>query len=395
MKYLLLMVDGGADRLDFHGKTPLSSAIMPNTTLLASAGLVGMLDLKYGSKVDSDVGFLTILGYDKRECAGRGYLEALGAGLEPGKDSLCIRANFATVDKEGMIIDRRAGRDNTGLRELVKTLDGMEMDGIAFRMVKSAGHRVIIVLEDHRLSDAVESNDPRAVGVPLPQVQPKDEGGKFTASILNRFSYKANKILSKHPINRKRKHPANVLVIRSIGKARPAESFRKKFNLTACCIAGIPIANGVARYLGMDVISVDGATGYPDTNWAGKVQAAIKALRKYDFVWLHINACDILAHDKKREEKRKYLELIDSGLGRILQEWPESETVYIITPDHRTVSLADFREYEHVADPVPVLISGGKIKPNGIGRYNEMAAEKGFRIEGHSLMNFVLGQKRF
>lgn len=394
MKYLLLMLDGGGDRPDSSGNTPLSSASMPNTSRLASNGSVGTLNLKYGSKVDSDVGFLTILGYAKGEYSGRGYLEALGAELSPGKDAICIRTNFATVGGDGMIVDRRAGRDNTGLEELISGLDGIEIDGVRFDIIKSAGHRAVIVLEDPRLTDAVESNDPRAVGVPLPQVQAKDSSGKFTASLLNKFSYKANKELSRHPVNRERKFPANALVVRSIGKAKPVQGFSERFGLKACCIAGIPIANGVARYVGMDVISVEGATGYPDTNWDGKVDAAIKALGKYDFVWLHINACDILAHDKKRAEKTRYLEKIDKGLGKIMGAHRGSEAIYITAPDHRTVSLPEFREYEHVADPVPVLISGPGIRHNGIKEYSEAAAENGFRLEGHGLMDFILGQTR-
>ncbi|MBI4173819.1 MAG: 2,3-bisphosphoglycerate-independent phosphoglycerate mutase [Candidatus Aenigmarchaeota archaeon] len=393
MKYVLVLLDGGGDRPDANGNTPLSLANKPNIDMLAANGMVGLLDIGYGKDVDSDFGFFTILGYAKDEYPGRGYLEALGANLQPKDDAICIRGNFATLDGNGVLIDRRAGRDNTGLESLVEAVDGMEIDGITFRIVKSAGHRVVMVLEDRRLTDGVLSNDPRVVNVPLPEVKPKDDAGKFTASLLNKFVRKAHQVLQKHAVNAKRECPANVILIRSVGKKRPVQSFQERFGLTGCCIAGIPIADGVARYLGMDVIKLPGSTGYPDTNWDAKVAAAITALGKYDLVWLHINALDILAHDKKRVEKTAYVKKIDDGIGRIIKA-AGKDTAYILVPDHKTVSLPDFGKYEHVADPVPVCISGPGIKPNGVGKYDEQSAERGFKLEKHALLGFVLSLAR-
>lgn len=388
MKTVLIVLDGAGDR---GRPTPLEAARKPNMDSLAKAGQVGLLDIGYKKTVNSDFGLLNLLGcYSKEEYPGRGYLEALGAGLNPGEGDVCIRGNFATLDSKGNILDRRAGRETRELDYLAEVLDGMEIDGVRFIVKRSAGHRVVIVLQGEGVSDRIIPNDPLKTGVPLSQVKPRDSGGKFTASVLNKFIYRANKLLSKEPVNRERRFPANTVLIRNTGRKKTVNSFEERFGLKACCVAGIPIANGIAGFLGMDVVEVPGATGMPDTNLKGKMEATIKSLEGYDFVFLHINGADILSHDGKREEKKGFLEKIDSGLGEVIKAADLKEAVLILACDHRTDSRPEFREYRHLMDPVPVLVSGNRIKPEGSGTWNEKACEKGFRLEGNGLLPWVL-----
>ncbi len=388
MKLLLIVLDGAGDR----GKpTPLEAARTPTFDRLAKSGQVGLLDIGYKTHVNSDFGYLNLLGcYSKDTYPGRGYLEALGIGLRPAEKDVCIRGNFATLDSRGMLRDRRAGRDENGLGGFCEKLDGMEIDGVHFMVRKSAGHRVIIVLRGRGLSPNIMPNDPEKTGVPLPQVKPKEPGAKFTASVLNKFVSRANKILSKEPLNRKRKLPANIILIRNPGRKNTVPSLKSRYGLNGICIAGIPIAKGVSRYLGLDVADVPGATGMPDTNLKGKVGAVSDALKKYDFVFLHINGTDILSHDAKRREKTKLIEKIDSEIGRL----PLHDIVTIVTCDHRTDSEPDFKEYRHLKDPVPVLVSGSGIKPGRADVFSETECGKGFRLNGNNLITFVLKETK-
>lgn len=391
MKYLLVVLDGGAD---LGKRTPFQAAKKPNIDSLSAAGKNGLLDLGYKRNVNSDVGYLTLLScYSKDEYPGRGYIEALGVDLIPGERDLCIRGNFATLDARGNVRDRRAGRDETGLDELADKLDGMEVDGVTFTVMKSTGHRVVIMISGPRLSDRIKPNDPMKTGVPLRQVTARASDGKFTASVMNKFVYRANKILSAEHVNRKRRLPANTILIRNVGMRKDVESFEDRFGLKGCCVAGVNVAKGVARFLGMDVMEVKGATGKPDTDLAAKRKATIRALKKHDFVFLHINGTDILSHNRNRSGKAGMIEDIDKQLGKILGKVNLEETCIVVTCDHRTVSLpfSEWKAYEHVKEPVPIVISGDGIKPDPVKRFDEESVKSGtLKMAGTELVPLLL-----
>lgn len=386
-KFILIVLDGAGD---LGEDTPLETADKPNMDSLAMNGECGMLDLDYGKNVNSDFGYLNILGcYSKESYPGRGYLEALGVGMEPGPADLCIRGNFATLDSGGNIKDRRAGRDETGLEGFCEKLDGMEIDGVKFTARKSAGHRVVIVMEGKELSDRIIPNDPFKTGVPLQQIASRDgdRKGKFTASVLNRFLSRAHKILIKEPINNERKFPANAIMVRNIGRRKDVKGFEERFGMKGCCVAGVPIAKGVSRFLGMSVIEVKGANGMPNTNLGGKFEATRKALDKYDFVFLHINGTDILSHEAKRLEKQKFIEKIDREIGKLSKD---KDLVFIITCDHRTDSEPDYKKYRHTPDPVPFLVSGNGINPGRVERFDERSCGTGVKLEKNELIPYVM-----
>jgi len=394
MKILLIILDGAAD---VGEKTPYRTADKPNMDSLARKGMCGLLDIGYKGTPWSEVGYLNILGlYSEDSYPGRGYLEALGIGLkEIDENDICIRGNFATLGTNGNILDRRAGRDERGLEELADKLDGIEIDGVHFEVRRSSEYRVVIVMkpldERVRISDQVTTNDPERTGVPVLQVKPKRQEAKFTASVINKFVSRTNKILSQERVNRERKFPANILLLRGFGIKKGVESFRERYGMNSCCIAGIPVVKGVASFLGMDIITVHGATGYPDTNLRGKFRETLESLQKYDFALLHINGADILSHDGKREEKTKFIEKIDLSLGEVMGKVNLEDTLVIITSDHRTASEPSFPNYRHTRDPVPVLVSGNGIKPDRIERFDEDSCAKGsFFVKGNGLLPFVL-----
>ena len=391
MKVLLLVMDGAGD---VGKQTPLSLARKPVMERLASRGQVGLLDIGYKNTVDSDIGYLTLLGsYSRKTYPGRGYLSALAfPGLKIRDDDICIRGNFATLDDNGMLIDRRAGRDMTGLDELARKLDGMEIDGVRF-IVKHRdvfGHRILIIMRGSGLSEDIVPNDPKKTGAPLPQVGAKNQGARKTASVLNRFLYRAHSILSKEKANKRRRFPANAILVRNAGRKKDSPGVQKTLGMKGCCIAGIPIAKGVARFLGMDVAEVPGTTGLPRTNLKGKFGAALKALERCDLVFLHVNGTDIASHDRDPELKREIIEHVDRELGNLLKTIDLEKVIVIVTCDHRTASSPEWKGYEHLNLPVPVLISGSGIRPVSNSGFSEASCEKGFRIKGNELILFAL-----
>jgi 2,3-bisphosphoglycerate-independent phosphoglycerate mutase len=398
MKYLLVVLDGGGDR---GRNTPFQTAKKPNIDSLSAAGKNGLLDLGYKKHVNSDVGYLTLLScFSKKDYPGRGYIEALGINIIPGKNDICIRGNFATLDSNGNLKDRRAGREEKNLEEMAEKLDGMEIDGVTITIRKSTGHRFVLLMSGRGLSEKVRPNDPLKTGVPLPRVSAKSPEGKLTASVLNKFVYRASKILSDDPLNDERGIPVNTLLIRNIGRRKDIESFQDRFGMKGCCIAGVNVAKGVARFLDMAVIEVKGATGGPDTNLSGKGKAVLDAIRKYDFVFLHINGTDILAHNRDRRGKANMIEDIDKEIGKILEKIDLEDTCVVVTCDHRTVSLprSQWKDYEHTRDPVPIVISGDGIKPDPVRRFDEESARKGtLKMMGTELVPLILmltkGQK--
>jgi 2,3-bisphosphoglycerate-independent phosphoglycerate mutase len=393
MKILMVILDGAGDTGE---KTPYETARKPAMDSLARTGTCGLLDVGYKSEVESDIGDLSLLGFFAKDTyPGRGYLEALAIGMRDiDKSDICVRGNLATIDKNGNIWERRAGREEFGLEELAESIDGLEIDGVQFIVRKSSGHRIVVIMrpmsEKVRLSENVETNDPKLEGVPVPQIRPKTADAKFTASVLNKFVFRTSKMLAANPVNKKRKFPVNMLLLRGFGhKKIMPDSFKKKYDMSSCVIGGIPIIKGVASFLGMDIVNVHGATGYPDTNLQGKFDMAAESLLKYEFVVLHVNGTDILSHDAKRVEKTKFIEKIDENLGAMLKKIDLKKTVVIITSDHRTSSDPAYKQYRHTTDPVPVLISGGGINVAISRKFDERGCARGFLLKGNDLLPYV------
>ena len=152
----------------------------------------------------------------------------------------------------------------------------------------------------------------------------------------------------------------------------------------------MPVARGVARYLGMDVIDVKAAKGINDVDLDSAVGTTLKALENRDFVLLHINQTDILAHDRDPKGKREYIEKIDKMIGKVVEGLDMKKTVICITSDHRTASSPSHKGYEHTSDPVPVLVSGGKVVNDRNERFDEKHGEKGsFSLEKNDLVKFL------
>ena len=371
-KIILIVIDGLGDESipQLKNKTPLEVAKTPNFDFLAKNGVCGLVLpwREKGKLPTSEDTHLAIFGYDpKKSNPGRGVLEVLGIGEKIKKGDVCFRGNFATVDENLRIIDRRAERiEDT--EDLIESLNKIKIKGVKVIVRKAFGHRVGIIFRGKNLSANVSSNDPKKVGVRVLKIK----GPKKMVKILEEFLEKARTILENHPKNKKRikegKLPANYILLRGAGKLKKIKSFKEKYGLKAAFIAGGTLYKGIGRYLGMEEIKVKGANGTIKTNLKGKFLAAKKAIKDYDFIFLHIKACDNLAEDGKFLEKKEFIEKIDQNLKPILNL---KDVLTVITGDHSTCSL----KKNHCILPNPILIYGAKRE--GCKKFSERECKKG------------------
>jgi 2,3-bisphosphoglycerate-independent phosphoglycerate mutase len=371
-KIILIVIDGLGDEPipQLGNKTPLEAAKTPNFDFLVKNGVCGLVLPWHekGKLPTSEDAHLAIFGFDpKKSNPGRGVLEVLGIGERVKKEDLCFRGNFATIDENLTIIDRRAERiENTEV--LIKSLNKIKIKGVKVIVKKAFGHRIGIIFRGENLSANVSSNDPKKVGVKVLKIK----GQKRTVKILEEFLEKARAVLENHPENRKRiregKLPANYILLRGAGKLKEIKSFKEKYGLKAAFIAGGTLYKGIGRYLGMEEIKVKGADGTIKTNLKGKFLAAKRATQNYDFIFLHIKACDNLAEDGKFLEKKEFIEKIDQNLKPILNL---KNALVVVTGDHSTCSL----KKNHCTLPNPILICGAK--KDGCKKFSERECKKG------------------
>lgn len=350
-KIIFVILDGLADKGE---KTPLVVAKKENLDFFASHGICCLWQgakapKYYNPKSMSDVATLELLGYSWRDNPGRGFIEALGIGIKPKKNEIYLRGNFATVEKidnKFKIIDRRAGRDPSYLDELSNSLE-MNIEDVKIRCVHTIGHRCILVVRGKGLSTSITDSD--AEGDFVNEILPKSRKAKKIARILNKFSLKSFEILDSNPLNKKRKMKANFILLRGVGKIKTVENFKNKYKLNACSISGHVVIKGISKYLGINIINVKGANAELNTNLKGKIDAVEKALNKYDFILLHINGCDVAAHDNNFEAKKRFLEKIDKVVFSRIRKF--SNINLIVTSDHIT-SVASGK---HEFGEVPIL----------------------------------------
>ena len=398
-KILFIVIDGLADRpiKAFGGKTPLEAAKTVNLDLMAQKGLCGLLKPVFrGSFPNSSDAHLSLFGYSlKTNYVGRGVFETLGVGFCLHKGDVAIRGNFATLDSKGRIIDRRAGRiKNTA--PLIKTLQGIKIDGVDCFVIAGIAHRVMVILRGKNLSDKISESDPEKIMVKPKIIKPlKRPGGRkadavVTAKILNEFSQQAAEILKNHQFNKKREQtgllPANYILLRAAGQMKPLANFEKKWGTKPCTVS-LGLYQGVAKALGMAVLENVAL----QTSIEEKVKIAIDGLKKYDFCFLHFKDVDESGHDGDCLAKKKNIEKIDKTLAMALSL---PNALVVVTADHATPCLVK----QHTADSVPALIYQtdvgkdvyGQLKP--AEKFSEKACQKagwGVRLS-NSFMKMVM-----
>lgn len=385
MKYLIILGDGMADEpiASLGNKTILQAAEIPTIDFMAKNGKNGRLvTVPEGFHPGSEIANLEVLGYDVRKVfEGRGSLEAasMGVSIEPGE--MAMRCNIICVE-DGKIKNHSAGHiSNEEAYQLVDYLnEELGDDVVKFFPGVSYRHLLKIKGGDKRVSCTPPHDVP---GTPYSEVLVKADcpEAENTAELLNKLILKSMEILPKHPVNLKRvaegKDPANCIWPWSAGYKPEMKTLMERYGLkSGAVISAVDLIRGIGVYAGLEVIKVDGATGLYDTNYEGKTQATLDALRKHDFVYLHIEASDEAGHEGNVDLKKKTVEYLENRVVKpILEEvskWDEPVAIAIL-PDHPTPC----RLKTHISEPVPFLIYYPGIQPDGVSQYDEESAKAG------------------
>lgn len=380
------------------GKTPLMLAKKPYIDELSRLGEVGLCrTVPCGMKPGSDVANLSVLGYDPHDCyTGRSPLEAASIGIELKDTDVTARANLVTVSDEldyhdKTMIDYSAGEISTPeAKELIEYL-AKELNSDKLKLYSGISYRHCLVIDNGVVAgDLTPPHD--ITGKPVKGHLPTSEEGQKYLELMK----KSYELLKDHPVNKKRiadgKRPANSLWFWGEGTKPCLQSFKERFNLDGGIISAVDLLKGIGKLANMRVIEVEGATGNYDTNFKGKANACLDALKDgLDFVYVHMEAPDECGHHGDTENKIYSIEQIDGVVKTVvegLKEMGEDFNI-LICPDHPTpVSIMT-----HCSDPIPYLIYKSSVNSgNGACAYDEENAEKtGAFVEfGYELMKKLI-----
>lgn len=375
MKLVVILGDGMADQpLEaLGGRTPLQVAHIPNMNRLAKDGRNGLArTVPEGMPPGSDVANLSIVGYEpSRYYTGRAPLEAAAMGLALAADDIAFRCNFVTV-ANGIMLDYSAGHITSEEgRELVRALRPLMPAG---RLYAGMDYRNLLILKAGAEAICTPPHD--ISDQPIEDYLPRGRDSEQLIGLMEA----SRQILASHPVNLKRiaegKRPANMIWLWGQGPAPAMPTFQEKYGLKGAMISAVDLLKGIGVYAGMEVISVPGATGNIDTNYEGKVRAALEALRRLDFVYLHVEAPDEAGHEGDLEQKVRAIELFDSQIvGPMIEGLRASGEPWqvLLMPDHATpIPLRT-----HTREPVPFAIMGTGIEHDSVERFDEASAKQG------------------
>jgi len=360
-KIVLLVVDGIGDIPSKNNKTVLETAAIPNLDKLASQSVCGLTDpISCGITPGSGPAHLSLFGYDPiKYQIGRGVLEALGVGMELTPYDLACRGNFATLNEEGIITDRRAGRIATALNEKICEImqDKIKRIGeVEVIITPGKEHRFVVVFRGKGLEEGLSDADPQVVGEKIKFTEPLQPRAKKTAEIVNEFIKKATEVLKEH-------YPANTVLLRGFAKHPGLPTMSELFKLSPAAIATYPMYKGLAKLVGMKILE----TG---ESIKEEFDTLKENFKKYDFFYLHIKKTDSYGEDGKFEEKVKVIEEVDKFIPEVLNLKPD---VLVVTGDHSTPTLLK----AHSWHPNPFILFSAYIRVDEIDRFNERACARG------------------
>ncbi len=392
-KVIFIVVDGMADRMD--GKTPLQSAKKPNMDWMAANGECGQLSLiskslwnEIDTKGISQYANVSLLGGNPNKYVlDRGPLEAVGLGIPYNEGNLAVRCNFATVDGDMAMVDRRAGRGIFGLDAITRQINQHVRLDEKYVFMRTYGHRAVFIVQKD-LSKDIKGNDVE-VGEHIPRIEALNEGAEESARLAQDFVEKARTTIRFYPKNSERIDKglpsANYIIMRQAGNQLPKlPKFSKKWNVKKpVCISESGVMKATCMLSGFSSINVPEFGSYK--KWLDFIFDNVdSALSEYDFVYVHIKPADEAAHDKDPERKREIIEYMDS----LLEPYRNFKGVMVITCDHITSSESGEHEY----GKVPVLVYGkGKDDVESFDEESVVNGSIGTK-SGHSLLSHILGK---
>jgi len=394
------LLDGVGDlpHPDLAGKTPLEAATTKNMDALARNGIMGqVISVGKGIAPESDIAVFNMLGYkfQHSDYAGRGVIEAIGIGIDFKDGDLALRGNFATLDDEGKIIDRRAGRriEREDVEKISKEIEKeikFSNPNTTVDVAPTVGHRVTIRLRgDKPLSSEISNTDPayarvdgmgiaKAVSdfmkiekcIPLEQT----ENAANAANLVNEFTKQSLEIMKKSDVNKQRsqknKKLLNSILLRDAGNKYPnVKPINDLHSMNFSCIVDMPVEIGISNILKMKAFNAGGLTDYEE-----KARVAAQAMETENAIYVHLKGPDEFGHDGDAIGKMKNIEEIDERFfGTLLDHVDVSKIAIMISADHSTPSI----HKGHSDDPVPLLISGNMITNDDTQRFTETEAKKG------------------
>ncbi len=377
-KIVLLVLDGlGGLPMGPDNLTALEKASTPNMNKLASEGALGeIITVRPGITPGSGPAHLSLFGYDPIEFeVGRGVLESTGIGMKIKPGDVTARGNFCTVDAEGLIIDRRAGRISTEeAKPICEKLNGIKLDGAEVEVRHVKEYRFAVVIRGEGLEADIDDTDPQATGVaPLPAVA-RDPGSEKAADLYNQWMEKACELLKDEP-------KANACTLRGFSTDPQLPQMQDVYGLIPACVAVYPMYKGVSALVGMDIRTVDGDQP------ADEFAEAKRCWDDYDFFFIHIKKTDSAGEDGDMEKKVHVIESVDEALPQLMALKPD---VLAITGDHSTPC----KMKSHSWHPVPLLLWAPEtIRPDDQDQFGEKWCAKGNlgTFPGTDLLQLLLG----
>jgi 2,3-bisphosphoglycerate-independent phosphoglycerate mutase len=339
--------------------TALEEASTPNLNDIAAQSVCGLHQpAGPGITPGSGPAHLALFGYDPFHYqVGRGVLAALGIGFDLKDEDVAVRGNFCTVDKNGRVVDRRAGRIETEKnRELCRELHEVDLPGVDVFIEPIKEYRVLVVFRGRELCADIGDTDPQSVGKePLP-VEPASLEAERTAGLIDQFLEQVRRVLSG-------REPANMLLLRGFSQRPRWPKLPEIYGLRSAAIAGYPMYRGVSRLIGMDVLATgDGLDEELDT--------LEKHWHDFDFFFVHVKKTDSAGEDGDFDRKVKLIEAVDKKIPRLIDLGPD---VMVVTGDHSTPASLK----SHSWHPVPVLVHSRYCRPDGVDRFGERACTAG------------------
>jgi 2,3-bisphosphoglycerate-independent phosphoglycerate mutase len=353
-KIVLLVMDGLGGLPEAGGEqTELEAARTPNLDRLAAEGICGLQQpVGYGITPGSGPGHLGLFGYDPlRHEVGRGALSAVGVGFDFRRGDVAARGNFCTIDAEGLVTDRRAGRIATEINQrLCEKLRQIDLPGVELFVETEKEHRFLLVLRGEGLSEDVSDTDPQQTGrEPLP-ARAQTEAAQSTAELVNSFVEQAREVL-------RGDEPANMLLLRGFAMRPDWPQLPELFGLRPAAIAEYPMYRGVAKLIGMETL--EAGQGFP-----AAVDCLVKNWDAHDYFYVHAKKVDSAGEDGDFQHKVRRIEEVDEQVPRILELKPD---VIVVTGDHSTPS----RLASHSWHPVPVLLWADTCRPDSVRRFGD------------------------
>ncbi|PZC50458.1 MAG: 2,3-bisphosphoglycerate-independent phosphoglycerate mutase [Chloroflexi bacterium] len=359
-KIVMIVVDGlGGAPSSKTGLSELETAKLPNLDRLAKESSGGLtIPVAPGVAPGSGPGHLSLFGYNPlKYFIGRGVLEALGIGVSMGDDDVAARGNFCLLDKEGLLVDRRAGRiSSQESSPLVEVLDEIDIDGAELSIFPVKDYRFVFLMKGEGLSDKLTETDPQRIGVAPLEVEALDGNAENARNLTNAFLLEARERL----MNQER---ANMVLLRGFSRVPRFPSFADAYKLNAAAIAAYPMYRGLANVVGMSVINCG-------VEFEDEIDSLAENYNDHDFFYVHYKPADAEGEDGNFGGKVKALEALDSMIPRILDLDPD---VVVVAGDHATPSILAAHSWHYV----PVLIRSKHTLGDGVGSFSERALAQG------------------